>query len=108
MGADAKHFFDPWTCKPNEWECKIGIASKNISFSIEKSSNILPKSKCEAENEKGMAEPCIPNQNIIEHCKLKGVQSTINVTCFWGGKTCAKWTNQLVKQQGCDDPKLGS
>ena len=36
------------------------------------------------------------------------VQSTINVTCFWGGKTCAKWTNQLVKQQGCDDPELGS
>ena len=35
------------------------------------------------------------------------VPSTSNITCFWGGKICAKWTNQIVTKQGCDDPELG-
>ena len=40
---DAKQFFDPWTCKPNVWECDIGIASSNSSFSSSQSTKVLPK-----------------------------------------------------------------
>ena len=40
---DAKEFFDPWTCKPNAWQCKIGIASSNSSFSSSQSTKVLPK-----------------------------------------------------------------
>ena len=99
------------------------------------------KLKCEAVNEKGIIKPCIPNQNIVEHGKLKGifaigakevfywylfypireyfalksgyfrtlflVRSTANLKCYWGGKTCAKWTNHIIEQQSCDDPELG-
>ena len=40
---DAKQFFNPWACKPNSWECKIGIASSNNSFSFSETSSVLPK-----------------------------------------------------------------
>ena len=35
------------------------------------------------------------------------VRSTANLKCYWGGKTCAKWTNHIIEQQSCDDPELG-
>jgi hypothetical protein len=31
----------------------------------------------------------------------------MNLTCFWGGKSCAKWTNQIVEQPFCNDPMIG-
>ena len=38
---------------------------------------------------------------------LLTVKQTMNVTCFWGGKSCAKWTNQLIEEPFCDDPMIG-
>ena len=30
-----------------------------------------------------------------------------NVTCYWGGKSCSKWTNRIIEQPFCDDPGIG-
>ena len=39
--------------------------------------------------------------------KCFSVRSTLNLKCYWGGKTCAKWTNRIIQQSSCDDPELG-